>query len=354
MVNKMKYNKRLFFISTYLILSTTTTVVNAAHNDLVLNVNPIEYNRPVNAVIQGDLVTGNWNSDVAQSSFCYGLPTTIDKETVSPLNGFTGSKTIFDGVSYDIFPTSNPNIGWIMSAKDGGSAGTWSPILSGQETQVFPVPGGVPSYPAPGAKIRFALVKLPGTSPDGLINLIPQDLAKVRCYYQGKLSETATISMSAISMTFKVTSCQVQTGSQTLQMGTYTRQRFSSMTVGDNIEPGNTVNISLNCNKNVTPFVTISDNNNLNNESNIISLTAPNATTTAQGVGYQAFFKDNVQSLGPKSANKGNKGQFQINPPTTTDNQLVPMALQFKYVKTGNTVKAGDANAAVTLTFSYQ
>lgn len=34
--------------------------------------------------------------------------------------------------------------------------------------------------------------------------------------------------------------------------------------------------------------------------------------------------------------------------------QAVPVAIQFKYLKTSDTVTAGDANASVTLTFSYQ
>lgn len=342
-----------YYATVLLISLCYSSVSSAAYYDLTLDIQPVVYTASENSVNIGGALTGNWNIQKKQSMFCY-YSGKIDKETIISTEASSGYTTTFENTSYDIYATAQPGIGWIMGAKDGGSGGVWAPLLAARETQVFPYPGGIPEYVAPGADVRLAYVRIPGLLNPGKIIIPGKDIAKVKCYRQGKLIETATIKIAAVEMTIKARSCRIQTGEQTVQMGTLTRQAFSGLAVGQNIEPGNTATLNLSCDKDVIPFVTISDNNNPANVSDIISLSSPTATTTAKGVAYQAFYNNQRQSLGPKSPDKGTKNQFQVGQITTADNQAVPVALQFKYLKTSNTVTAGDANASVTLTFSYQ
>ncbi len=338
---------------TVLLISLCYSSVSSAGKDLLLDISPIVYAASENAVNIGGSLTGGWDAQKNQPMFCSYGPG-IDKETISAVQTAGNYKTTFQSVTYDVFNTGQPGIGWIMGAKDGGSAGDWTPLLATGETQVFPFPGSIPSYPQPGANIRLAYIRIPGVLNAGQFILPGQDIAKVKCYRNGILRDSATIRTAPVTMTIKARSCRIQTGEQTVQMGTLTRQAFSGLAVGQNIEPGNTATLNLSCDKDVIPFVTISDNNNPANVSDIISLSSPTATTTAKGVAYQAFYNNQRQSLGPKSPDKGTKNQFQVGQITTADNQAVPVALQFKYLKTSNTVTAGDANASVTLTFSYQ
>ncbi|MGO2344273.1 MAG: fimbrial protein [Providencia sp.] len=344
----MKTNISVLFIS-----MCYSSVSLAAAYDLLLDIQPIVYSAPENSVNIGGSLTGRWDIQKNQSMFCSYGPG-IDLETISAVQAASGYNTIFESVSYDVFNTTQTGIGWIMGGKDGGASGSWTPLLASGETQVFPFPGGLPSYPQPGANIRLAYIRLPGVLNAGKFTLPAQDIAKVKCYNNKTLIETATIRTAAVVMTINARSCRIQTGDQTLQMGTLTRQDFSGLAIGQNIEPGNTATLNLSCDKDVIPFVTISDNNNTANESNVISLSSPTATTTAKGVAYQVFYNNQRQSLGPKSADKGTLNQFPVGQVTTADNQAVPIALQFKYLKTDETVAPGDVNASVTLTFSYQ
>ncbi|CRL63101.1 fimbrial protein [Proteus vulgaris] len=346
----MRLNEILFFITTSLIISVSQVVyAESKHNDLALNIGPFTNIPSENEIIDGTLLTGNWDTNRIQPYFCLDTDNGFDRQTAKSIRTTSGIQARFERINYDVFETTHSGVGWIMSVTNKDND-RWLPILAGQETKIFE---GSPSYGL-GAKVKLSLVKIPGRFPNGVVTLPAQDLAHISCYRNGSVIEVATIRLSSVTMEFKARSCRVQTGTQTLQMGTYTRQSFSNLAVGQNLGTGISTNINLSCEKDVVPFVTISDNNQLGNESNIISLKSPDATTTAKGVGYQVFFDNQLQSLGPKSASVGNKNQFQINPITTMNNQTVPIALLFKYVKTSNNIVAGDANASVTLTFSYQ
>ncbi|SUC22910.1 fimbrial adhesin [Proteus vulgaris] len=354
MVNKMKFNNALFFL-TLLLINYYPNIVNAASKsiDLMLSVGPINNIASDSAIANGKLITGTWNTERTQPYFCLDTDNRLDKETIYSVRDVSGTQTRYERENYDVFKTTHSGVGWIMAVSNNERL-KWLPIVSNKEVQVFPYTGGGSDTVGVGATVKFALVKIPGRFPNGIVTLPAQELAKVNCYRYGQLIETATIRLNPVTMEFKARSCRVQTGTQTLQMGSYTRQTFSRLSIGENLEAGKTANISLICEKDVAPFVTISDNNNIGNETNIISLKSPNAATTAKGVGYQVFFNNILQSLGPKSESEGNKNQFRINDTTTLDNQIVSLTLLFKYVKTNNTVVAGEANASVTLTFSYQ
>ncbi|VXD00400.1 conserved exported hypothetical protein [Enterobacterales bacterium 8AC] len=332
-----------------LCLLLTLPAVTGHSANLTLSPATINYQNPADAVDDFNLLTGGWNATGSQARFCED-PGQLNQALIlsnSPASGFT---TTISGTTYTIFTSTVPGIGWIMGARDTKAA-LWTP-LTNSSTQVYPFSGGpTGGSTSLGANVQFAFVKLPGHLLTGANTFPAQKIATFSCFQNGVLKQTADISLNASQINVQALACQVTTAKNVaIPLGEFTLDQLPPVN-GNFGEYSSTVELS--CDSGVTPWMTISDASNAGNTSNVIKLSPD---STASGVGVQVFYNNQPMAklLGLDSSSKGNPNQFQVNNKTTGNGQYVSVPLQFKYIRTEQVVTPGDANAAATVTFSYQ
>ncbi|MBW5407589.1 fimbrial protein [Morganella morganii] len=319
--------------------------------DLTLSPAAITYSNPVDAVTDFNLLTGSWNATGQELRMCNpGSGGNLTKSVIVSSSLSSGYQTSIDGSTYTIFSSEMAGIGWIMGARDNGTQ-IWTP-LTNSETTVYPFAGGgTGGSTSFGANIRFAFVKLPGNLPIGVNTFPNQKIADFRCYRNTSLIETAKILVNTTNINVQALACEV-TSNKTVSvlLGTFSKAELPS--VGSNFGGASTI-VNLSCDSGVIPWMTLSDASDPSNVSNIIKLSPD---STAEGIGVQAFYDDEptAKLLGLDSSSKGNPNQFQIGNKTSSNGQVITVPLSFKYIRMQETVKAGDANAVATVTFSYQ
>lgn len=131
----------------------------------------------------------------------------------------------------------------------------------------------------------------------------------------------------------------------TINLGQYQWTDVRRLTTGTNFGSASKI-LTMSCQAGSWPKVVVSDKNNNNNNSTIISLTNPNAASTAKGVGVQLFL--NNQSIAQQLAT-----QINLTPTKLASDTTINLPLEFKYIKTSEAVSTGQANAIVDLTFTY-
>ncbi|HBE9180242.1 fimbrial protein [Serratia fonticola] len=333
-------------------LAFSVVVISPAYStDANLSVPTIDYNNPADSITDFNLLTGAWNvSEHVQ--FCPLAESNNnqkDKGAIVSSSGLSGYSTELDGVTYTIFESKMAGIGWIMGAKDT-AATQWTPLKS-TETVVYPYPNSSSQTNNLGANVRFAFVKLPGNIPMGVNTFSKQEIAKFKCYLRNQLVQTALISVNTATINVASLACKVNSAKNVpIPLGIFMSNDLPA--VSKNF--GNfSTSVDLSCDSGVIPWMTISDASNSNNTTDIINL-SPDSTAT--GIGVQVFYNNQTvaKPLGLDSTSKGNSNQFQVGNKTTGNGQLVSIPLQFKYIRTQEVVTPGDANAAATVTFSYQ
>lgn len=106
--------------------------------------------------------------------------------------------------------------------------------------------------------------------------------------------------------------------------------------------------VNLNCPSALNVYMTFSDNNNLGNVSNILTL---NGQSSASGVGVQIKKGDGgLVNLGPDSENKGTVNQFLLMS-NFAGSKVFPFSANL--VRAGSVVP-GAFSANATFTYSYQ
>ncbi len=318
--------------------------------NLALSPAIINYQNPVDAVSDFNLLTGGWNATGSQPRFCDST-TVFNRAVITSSNPSSGYTTTIDGSTYTIFSSNMPGIGWIMGARDT-NAPLWTP-LTNSTTQVYPFTGGsTGGSTSLGANVQFAFVKLPGNLSTGANTFPAQKIATFACYRNTTtLAQSANITVNASQINVQALACQVTTAKNVaIPLGEFNLGQLPPVN-GNFGEYSSTVELS--CDSDVTPWMTISDASNAGNTSNVIKLSPD---STASGVGVQVFYNNQpmAKPLGLDSSSKGNPNQFQVNNKTTGNGQHVSVPLQFKYIRTEQVVTPGDANAAATVTFSYQ
>lgn len=333
-----------------LCLLLTLPAVSGYSADLTLSPATVNYQNPADAVSDFNLLTGGWDATGSQRPFCQNNTPIFTRAAITSNNLSSGYTTTIDGSTYTIFSSNMPGVGWIMGARDT-NAPLWTP-LTNSETQVYPFAGGTANtLMSIGANVQFAFVKLPGDLAVGSNTFAAQKIATFACYGNNTLVQSADISVSASQINVQALACQVTTAQNVaIPLGEFTLEQLPPVN-GNFGEFSSTVELS--CDSGLTPWMTISDASNAGNTSNVIKL-SPNST--ASGVGVQVFYNNQTvaKSLGLDSSSKGNPNQFQVNDKTTSNGQHVSVPLQFKYIRTEQVVTPGDANAAATVTFSYQ
>lgn len=330
----------------------SVSIISPAYStDANLSVTPIDYNNPADSITDFNLLTGTWNAS-EQVQFCPyegSGNSPKDKGAIVSSSELSGYSMKLEGVTYTIFSSKMAGIGWIMGAKDT-AAPLWTPLNS-TETVVYPYLNSSSQSNNLGANVRFAFVKLPGNLPMGVNTFSKQEIAKFKCYFKNKLVQTASINVNTATINVASLACKVNSAKNVpIPLGVFMSNDLPA--ISKNF--GNfSTSVDLSCDSGVIPWMTISDASNSNNITDIINL-SPDSTAT--GIGVQVFYNNQTvaKSLGLDSTSKGNPNQFQVGSKTTGNGQLVSIPLEFKYIRTQEVVTPGDANAAATVTFSYQ
>ncbi|WP_437887514.1 fimbrial protein [Phytobacter sp. V91] len=341
----------------FLLLCVATVSVRPAlalewKADIVLSPAPIAYSGPADSVTGGNLIGTNWSTTetVNEVFWCGWLLAACSKGTMEPSSAAvpSGQTVVMDGVTYYVFESGVPGIGYILGLKDTG-ASTWLPLQT-QLTQTFPASGsGIANSLGWSAKVTFVKTGVPmqaGTYTTPLLNI-----ATLHAMTGSDDAPTATATASVIinPTTIEViaTGCTISMPVMDINLGTVDMHTLASV---NSTSPLETFYVNLQCDANISLNAVLTDQTDQSNTSDIVSLTP---TSTASGVGVQFFYAGSGPlSLGPDSSLSGTINQFYITA-TTSSAESLTLPFQVRYIRTGE-ITPGSANALASLTFSYQ
>ncbi|WP_321940128.1 fimbrial protein [Burkholderia cepacia] len=161
--------------------------------------------------------------------------------------------------------------------------------------------------------------------------------------------------LGSIQIRPKVPTCSVATKQISVKMNP-TDNNFTARDFGGigGTTPERDFSIQLNCSggdegTSTNAYVTLTDNSNSGNRSNLLSLTPD---SKASGVAVQILKDGTPLSFGPDSSAPSNPNQWKAgNIPQGQGGFTIPLTA--RYIQTG-TLKGGTANAVATFTMSYQ
>lgn len=340
-----KYKKKWNYLTIGLLI-LVPKMVFAGSNLILVYPGDLIYEGPADQIRIGDPIGATWIA-TGDEMMCDRRPIQdIATAHISAISPSTGQTTMLDGVSYDIFDTGTPGIGWVMSVKDT-NAYNFTPLLD-TENQWYPASGTQTNQRVTiGGAVKVTYIKTQDRLVTGVTSISAQNLAKISCdNAQGQEVDTAFIYTPSKQIRVTARACTVDTPKNDIvQMGNF--NSIDLPQVGD-LAGNKTYNIILNCDPNIQLYATLSDQSNLSNRTNKISLSPD---STADGVEVQVSYNGSVLSLGPDSTGAGADNQFKIRETGTGGVSTVP--LTFNYIRTG-ALQAGSANALVSVTFSYQ
>ena len=327
-------------------------VTGIAGNDTILKFQggDLSYSGPADDLTVGQQIGPAWVASGSNDVMCGVASERIFSTAyIRPLMPPTPLTVSIDGVTYNVFETGTPGIGWIMGVKDK-NANSFTPLLPGP-TIFYPVPGTASDARVSiGGQAKITLVKTSTRLVTGETLLPGTNLAQIQCMDRtGAVRDDANIRMEPKKILVEATGCEViSSKAPVVNMGKFKTTDFPSVgsTAGDE-----NIQISLKCNNNIILAATISDLSDVSNFTDTLSLTQDSG---AKGLGVYVYngSQSTPQQLGPDSSAKGTFNQFYIKT-TSVNGENVELPLRFKYVRTGD-MTPGSANALVGVTFSYQ
>ncbi|WP_157656232.1 fimbrial protein [Burkholderia ubonensis] len=312
---------------------------------------PLTFSGPADANPVGTQI-GNWSGGVTNKtafdigncmgSYAYAAPVDI------PISGLTHESA---GVSYPVYATGIPGIGYVIGIKDP-NASNWVSIAPPQ-TQTYPAPGM-----AGGAQSSLGFtvqIKLVATGPvaTGSHFFPPRLVANMRALDRNKQPVATTLQLYLSGFIVNVTSsgCRITQGAdQAIKLPSLPAIDFKG--VGSSAGTARQFTVGIACDPNVAIYATMTDVSNPSNTGDFLSL---GAGSSAAGVGVQLHKFNEAQPIrfGPDSSRKGNVNQWPVGK-TASGAQTFSIPFEARYVQTGAVVKPGSVNAMSTITFSYQ
>lgn len=317
-------------------------------SNIVLTPSAMEYSGGRDTVGPGGVIGSTWNASSTVNVFSCGTFTPCNLSTMQPDDSvsLSGMTATVDGLSYTVFETGVPGIGYIIGLKDA-NATNFIPLTSGV-VQTYPSDGTSGYAPNLGwtAKVTFVKTGYPlitGTY------VIPEIKAAILTAYSGTENNIATLTINSTSISVKAKGCTVNTKSASVYLGVIDASSLAS--VGSTSEAG-TFDVSITCDAGVWVNAIMTDQTTPSNTSSVVTLTSD---STASGVGVQFYYEGYYTGagpvlLGPDTSASGAVNQFPIFVSTDTTQTL---QFQAKYIRTGDIIP-GSANALASITFSYQ
>ncbi|WP_199052447.1 fimbrial protein [Aquitalea sp. ASV15] len=262
-------------------------------------------------------------------------PATYIAPAIPPISGMFYT---LNGVTYSIFPTKAPGIGYIVGAADPAKSYTplgFSPnfMLNGQ------------GYVGMGLKYFIQFV-ITGSLKTGTYIIPAQTVANIQLRDETNSAAYAfNLNLASTTISIKASTCTANTGNLNITLPSVNSINLASI---GSLSLPTPFSISLSCPSSLNVYMTFTDNNNPSNTSNLLSL---KSSSTASGIGVQIKKADgSLVKFGPDSANKGTTNQFLLMN-NMTGNQVFPFSAYI--VRTGN-MMPGSLAAIATFTFSYQ
>ncbi|WP_158785382.1 fimbrial protein [Pantoea sp. BAV 3049] len=313
-------------------------------SDITLSPAEMSYSGPADSVTGGSIIGGNWSATatVTQVFWC-GWVYWCSKSTMEPDSSIvlSGQTVVVDGVSYAVFETGVPGIGFILGLKDT-NATTYVPLQTGI-TQTFPAEGTAESNELGwSAKVTFVKTGQPLASGT---YITPTITAAILTAYNNEVA-TAKVIISPTSINVNATGCTINTPSVPVDMGSLDVRSFNTVNSTSALK---NFSVNLNCDANIALYAVVTDQTDPTNTSDTVSLT-PDSTAT--GVGVQFFYNNTGPlALGPDSSLNSTVGQFFIQ--STSQAETLTLPFQSRYIRTGD-ITPGTADAVASITFSYQ
>ncbi|BBN55202.1 oxidoreductase [Pseudomonas chlororaphis subsp. aurantiaca] len=297
---------------------------------------------------------GNWGGLVTDTmafaidscsetiSFSYAIP------EGAPIAGITH---ISEGVSYPVFRTGVPGVGYVIGIRDPNST-QWKSIAPPQ-TQIFPAQGTWTV--APGtlgftAQVKFIAIE---RIKSGVYSAPLQKVATLRVTTRsGKpMATDVPLYIKAFTLTAATQGCSLTQGAnQNIRLPSATLQSFAGPQ--SNSAQSASFSMSLTCDADISVYATMTDATTPSNAGNVLSISPD---STAQGFGLQ-LFKDGDSSpikFGPDSSSINTLNQWYVGRSASTGTVFrIPFVA--KYIRQTEKTKAGTLKASSTITFSYQ
>lgn len=294
------------------------------------------------------------NAGVTTSNTCHPSDGNI-KDIEGNIFSYTAATpytVMFNGKVHTLMQSGNPYFGVIVPTRDTSAPESDAVPLAWDRTTWYPTPNSTraPGTEAIDARFRYVLYAMPGELPAGTY-IIPQMEAfiGVECrdttgrVYQDRVGQRAfTVNVAARG-------CDVTSPANAyIDFGELSSRDFSA--VGSTTSTIPTM-ITLQCDPNVAIEVTLSDQADPSNRTDIVGLTA---ASTARGLGVQVVNPGTGKPywLGPDDGSNHGINQYVLGL-SGSNGGAFNFPLGFRYVRTGE-MTAGTATALVGVTFSYQ
>ncbi|MBZ5789579.1 fimbrial protein [Burkholderia contaminans] len=266
----------------------------------------------------------------------FGLTLSCDSGS-GPGEMFYGRVTEATDPVYHTYPTSIPGIGVRFRHNDNWFPWQWTIYYQFVDLQM-----------------KNMLIEFVKTGPITAAGSLRGELAEIR-FRERKWKAVSIRINGSIEVKPKVPTCAVATKQIAVKMSP-TGNNFTSRDFGGvgGTTPERDFSIQLNCSggdegTSTNAYVTLTDNSNSGNQSNLLSLTPD---SKASGVAVQILKDGAPLRFGPDSSAPSNPGQWKAgNIPQGQGVFTIPLTA--RYIQTG-TLKGGKANAVATFTMSYQ
>lgn len=319
----------------------------SAGTDLTMSFypNPLIYSGTADAAEIGQSFGPEWAASASSRIMCQ--TSGIATASVSPVMPSAGFTTVLNGVTYEVFNTLTPGIGWVMGVKDTNA--TNYSALKNIENQWYPAPGTSENIQNTiGGLSQVTLIKTTSHLKTGVTTLPAENIAQIKCYSSsGALVDSAFIRINSVDINVTAKGCEVSSADN-MQVSLDNHYINEFPDIGSH-SPEKTITVDLKCDAGINVEATVSDQSNLANTTDTMSLSAD---STAKGLGIQTLYNNSVVSYGPDNSSSGNLNQFFIQS-TVSDDQIISVPLSFRYVRTGD-LEVGSANGLMGVTFSYQ
>ncbi|MCK3840380.1 type 1 fimbrial protein [Pseudomonas sp. NCIMB 10586] len=291
----------------------------------------------------GGMISSVWHS-ATMSLICTKMPSGTYTNTMGATGVPAGASVEFDGASYNLYQTNESDVFYFgTSSVDGGaehglSSNVYETVreigFSGSSGRVFDF------TMRSTVKIRFYSPKKSMTSGLRTINTLDVITGKITHTKPGVYNGIWTMRTDKFTFVAKGTSCTLTTPAN-IKLKQVSMVDMPS--VGSSIAGGAFV-LGLKCSTDAPAFQVSYSMSDVYNPSNLSSyLSLADEPTRAAGIALQVLNGTNAISFAP-SANTimGNLRSGTISQPMTV-----------QYIRTGKIATPGKANAAVTVTFTY-
>ncbi|NWK76800.1 fimbrial protein [Aquitalea sp. LB_tupeE] len=267
------------------------------------------------------------------------IPTALQQMSVTSSTDISYSEA---GLTYTVFPTNTPGIGYILSSTvlAGGIAYSTYPLTSSSAQTI--AQGNVFTDVSVNITVKVRLIKT-GILLSNTYQLAQQTLASyaVSTNWAGG---SGSVYITGTSLSMQNATCSTSTSDIPVSLPTVTPTQFPTLSSTAGSTP---FSIVLNCPSRMNVYMTLTDNSNPAQTSRVICAASG---STAQGLGIQVTRNGTAIALGPDSSLSGNTNQFQVG---SRLSGIVSIPLNASYIRTG-TVTAGTLQAKATFTMSYQ